>query len=58
MSRSLFEAQVYAGSSLEQELDYWNLIGEQSSHQQIKPDLFTVLAIEDSLPKSLVSERQ
>lgn len=57
MSRSRFETQVYAGSSLEQELDYWNLIGEKSNQQNIKPDLFTVLANEESSPKSPYSER-
>lgn len=51
MSRSRFETQVYAGSSLQQELDYWNLIGEKSNQQNIKPDLFSVLEYEYSSQK-------
>jgi ATP-dependent exoDNAse (exonuclease V) alpha subunit len=57
MSRSRFETQVYAGSSLEQELDYWDLIGEKSSQLKIKPDLFTLLVNENASSKSPSRER-
>ncbi len=43
MSRSRYETQVYAGSSVEQELDYWETINQKSCVNSLKPDLYDLI---------------